>query len=344
MTLQKRNGIQRMFLASDKRLNLFWRVLLYLCGFSVLILVVSPILVKLILFGWSNNLPIVVQALLVDGLLLLFSVLGVLGLTYLFRRYVDKRPWRGIALTPFRQGLPLALLGFVLGGLMLGLVFVIDYAFGWIHIVSTEFSISGITFSLGVVIANLLGGSILPGFTEELAFRGYTFQNLGERFPLWLAVLTTGVLFGLFHFIHFGKGSVFAILSFIVLTILFTILMVMCRLSTQSLWLAIGVHTGWDWLLNNVLGLGVANSPSHALLHIKTTGPAIMVGTAPFPTESGLVALLVLVLGIVLISLWARSRNRNFSWQARLTDEGQVQPDLIREVSTIGNIQIKPIH
>ncbi len=344
MALQTRNSVQRMFFASDKRLNLFWRILLYLCGFSVLILVVSPILAKLIVLGLLSNLPFLVQDLLANGLILLFAVLGVLGLTYLLRRYVDKRSWSGIALTPFRQGLPLALLGFVLGGLLIGLVFVIDYAFGWIHVVSTEFSISGITVGIGFVIANLLGGSLLPGFTEELAFRGYTFQNLGERFPLWLAVLTTGVLFGLFHFIHFGKGSVFAILSFVVLTLLFTTLMVMCRLSTQSLWLAIGLHTGWDWLLNDVLGLGVADSPSHALLHIRTTGPAIMVGAAPFPTESGLVALLVLVLGIVLIALWARSRNRNFSWQARLTDEGQVQTDLLREVSTVGSVQIKPIH
>lgn len=114
----------------------------------------------------------------------------------------------------------------------------------------------------------------------------------------------------------------------------------MCRLSTQSLWLAIGLHTGWDWFLNDVLGLGVADSPSHALLHIKTTGPAIMVGAAPFPTESGLVALLVLVLGIVVIALWARYRNRDFFWQARLTDEGQVQAaDPVSEVTAIGSFR-----
>jgi len=327
MAIQARSGIQSVFLAHDKRLTLFWRILLYLCGVFVL-LVASPILAKLILLGWSSSLPLVVFGLLLSGLYMLINVLGVLGWTYLFRRHVDKRPWRGIGLTSLRQGLPLVLLGFVLGGGMLGLIFGIDYGFGWIQVVGTEFSVSGMVASIGIVIANLMGGSIVPGFTEELAFRGYSFQNLGERFPIWLATLITGVLFGLFHVLHFGEGSVFAIVSFVVLTIpLFTILTVILRLGMRSLWLAIGFHTSWDWFLNNVLGLGSVDSPTygHALLHIRTTGPDVMVGATPFPTESGLVALFVLVLGIVLFSLWAQYRKWNFSWQARLTDEGQIQ-------------------
>ncbi len=61
---------------------------------------------------------------------------------------------------------------------------------------------------------------------------------------------------------------------------------------------------------------------------------------APFPTESGLVALLVLVLGIVLIALWARYRNRDFSWQVRLTGEGQVQDaNPVSEVTAIGSFR-----
>jgi len=72
------------------------------------------------------------------------------------------------------------------------------------------------------------------------------------------------------------------------------------------------------------------------LLHVEATGPAAMVGAAPFPTESGLVALGVLVLGIVLFSLWARYRQGNFSWHARLTDEGQAQTaDPVGEVSAV---------
>jgi len=65
-----------------------------------------------------------------------------------------------------------------------------------------------------------------------------------------------------------------------------------------------------------------------------------MVGATPFPTESGLVALFVLVLGIVLFSLWAQYRKRNFSWQARLADEGQVQTvDPVSEVSAVGSFR-----
>jgi len=335
-------GTQHIALAHEKRLPLFLRIPLYLCGVLALLFVVSPVLAKLILSGWSRNFPVVVQGLLVNGLFTLFNVLGVLGWTYLFRRHVDKRPWRGIGLTSLRQGLPLVLLGFVLGGGMLGLVFGIDYGFGWIHVVGTEFRTSGMAFSIGVVIAKLLGESIVPGFTEELAFRGYVFQNLGERLPIWLATFITGLLFGLFHIKRFGEGSVFAIISFVGLAVLFTIFTVILRLGTRSLWLAIGFHTGWDWFLGNVLGLGGVGSPGygHALLHVEATGPAVMVGAAPFPTESGLVALGVLVLGIVLISLWTPHGQQNFSWRARLTDEGQGQiADPVREVSAGGSFR-----
>jgi membrane protease YdiL (CAAX protease family) len=47
--------------------------------------------------------------------------------------------------------------------------------------------------------------SLGTGFYEELAFRGYVLQTMGERTQLWIAV---GVSCLLFSAVHFFGGSV----------------------------------------------------------------------------------------------------------------------------------------
>jgi membrane protease YdiL (CAAX protease family) len=41
--------------------------------------------------------------------------------------------------------------------------------------------------------------ALVPGFMEELLFRGYVQRRLLERWRPWVAILVTSVLFGLFH-------------------------------------------------------------------------------------------------------------------------------------------------
>src|SRR5947209_11291528 len=174
MAAQEISGGRRLFLAQDRRLNLFWRIVLYLIG-VLLILVLSLLLVPPLLSIGAKGLPLIVRASLGNGLVLLINIPGVLGLTYFFRRHIDYRQWKGMALTSLKKGWFQALLGFGLGGLLLCLVFAIDYAFGWVQIVGTEFSVSGVAGSIVIALLSLFGGSFLPGFTEELAFRGYVF-------------------------------------------------------------------------------------------------------------------------------------------------------------------------
>lgn len=334
MAAQEHNGVQRIFLAHDRRLNLFWRVLLYEIAYFVL-MVFCLLLGVLAAVAIRGEIGTVVGELLFSATFVSLTIV----LTYQFRRSIDRRSWRGMALTSFKAGWPQLLLGLLLGTATIGLVFVIEYALGWVQVVGTGIASDGLAGTAFFLLVGLFGGSALaPGFTEELAFRGYPFQNMGERFPLWLATVITGLLFGVFHIIPAFKNgfNLPFVLGFLVTAFLVNVLLVLFRLRTGVLWLAIGWHIAFDWGETNIFGL---NLSKHSLVHVKIIGPAFMTGGEPFVTESGLVTMIVLVLAIALAYLWIRQSKQRLDWQARLNGEGQVQTDPVSEVSALSSFR-----
>lgn len=312
MAAHSRNLLQKAFVTDDSRLNVFWRIFFYIPGFFILD-VAGEILAQLVgnAFRWPD---IAWQALSA-----LFTIPAILGFTYFFRLRVDRRSWRGMALTPLTRAPLLTLLGILVGSILLGLIFVTEYALGWLQIAGTELDSSGIAAGLGLVILGLVF-AFSTGFIEELAFRGYVFQNLGRNLPLWLATVITGLLFALLHFGQPGFGVVFVVEG-----VVFTALMVFCRLNTGTLWLAMGIHAGWNWMEDSVIGFSGADTPpsGHALLHLKLLHPVSLV-----QPEQGPIGFIVLLLGVVVLGLWRQRKNRQLSLQACLDDEGQVQSAL----------------
>jgi membrane protease YdiL (CAAX protease family) len=120
------------------------------------------------------------------------------------------------------------------------LVFGLESAAGWIRIVGFE----GGTSALLLLVDSLLL-SLAFGVCEELCFRGYLFQNLGESLPIWMAALLTGLIFCAFHVLEIGFDV--GTLSFLLFILLLNVFLVLTRLLTQSLWLAISFHTVFDW-------------------------------------------------------------------------------------------------
>jgi membrane protease YdiL (CAAX protease family) len=91
------------------------------------------------------------------------------GLTVMFRRFVDRRPWRDIGLVVLdrRQ------LAFAAGVTVVGLWFVVQLAVGSAKVVGFELSERGVVGMTGVLTAGLVYCAT-SAMTEEVAFRGYT--------------------------------------------------------------------------------------------------------------------------------------------------------------------------
>ena len=302
----------------ESALGLLARLALYLLGFVVAQL---PLFAFILLFRylkWPPALAIVLGSPL--------YALALFGLTRLFRLGWDRRPWSGMAVSPFRGRLAAG--GFLLGAAMMAAVFAVEGLAGWLRVAGWRPGLAARPEALLEMFAILLLFASV-GFSEELAMRGYVFQSLGERLPTWAATVVTGVLFGALHFTYADFGVLF-----VVSAVVLTAFLVASRILTGSLWLAIGWHAGWDWLQTAVLGVReVEILPSGgAVLAVERHGPPLLVGRGA-ALEAGLVSIFVELAGFLALVLIARRRG-GVPWRSRLSPAGPPAAESVRPVSS----------
>jgi len=90
------------------------------------------------------------------------------------------------------------------------------------------------------VIVILLFGAI----GEEMLFRGYAFQSMIALLGPAATILPVGVLFGIMHAWNLGVTPIG-----IVNTSLWGVLLGYAFVRSGDLWLPIGLHLGWNWML-----------------------------------------------------------------------------------------------
>jgi membrane protease YdiL (CAAX protease family) len=224
-------------------------------------------------------------------------IAGVLLITWLVRVKINKRPWSGMALP--RPQLARLALGGLTGFSLILIASLIEYELGWLHIVRIDTGMRhGLSEALWMVLA--LAPSLAVGFSEELAFRGYVFQTLGERMPVWIAAILMSVVFGLAHFSLDGFDVAFVV-SVAVMSFMFLSL----RFATGSLWFPIGFHGAWDWTQTYLVGLSTAGTRHDpALVQVRQTGPSLWVGSQQ-GIEGGVLFVLI-ALGILVLAIASR--------------------------------------
>jgi hypothetical protein len=234
---------------------------------------------------------------------------ATIGLTFMFRRFVDRRLWAGMAMpAPWRRGGDIAL-GLGLGAAMMLAVFAIEYALGWIRITGLKEGFNW-TSILAVIAARLLH-FISTAVCEETAYRSYLLQNIAERFALWVAVLTTGAVFALSHFAANGFTW-----GFLVSGVVVSFFLAHLRLLSRAIWLGVGWHLGWDWIEDSA-GL----IPGYSPLQTERVGPALWAGKG-LAIEGGLLIVLVLSGGLALLTFWSWRTGRAVNWNMKLTEDG----------------------
>ena len=80
---------------------------------------------------------------------------------------------------------------------------------------------------------------------EELLFRGYAFQMLVVHIGEWATVLPFGLIFAFMHLDNPNQGTIIGPLN----TAMWGILLGYAFLRSGDLWLPIGIHFGWNWVL-----------------------------------------------------------------------------------------------
>ena len=93
------------------------------------------------------------------------------------------------------------------------------------------------TVQLLMVFAGLV---VMPAFVEEIMARGFLYQGLKTRWPRWVAVIITSLLFGFAH-LQFGLGAPL-LWAAAIDTFVLSLILIWLLERTGSLWPAIGLH------------------------------------------------------------------------------------------------------
>jgi membrane protease YdiL (CAAX protease family) len=137
---------------------------------------------------------------------------------------------------------------------------------------------------------------LFGALSEEVLFRGYAFQILVSAFGVWATILPLGALFGLMHWMN-PSATALGTLN----TALWGVVLGWSVLRSGDLWLAIGLHFGWNWTLP-LYGVQLSG------FNIKVTRYAMQwkIGElwsgGDYGPEGGL--LCTLVVGLLVLYLW----------------------------------------
>lgn len=148
----------------------------------------------------------------------------------------------------------------------------------------------------------LAGGLLLHFFVgvfEETLFRGILFRFLEEGLGSWVALTLTALFFGLSHW---GNPNA-TVWSALAIALEAGVAFGAVYMATRSLWVAMGMHTAWNFLQGTIFGVAVSGNgaPTDSLFQPIMQGNPWLTGGA-FGIEASVIAVVLgLGLGIYLL-------------------------------------------
>ncbi len=293
---------------SERRLRALWRILLYIFVWRALLFALDRLLIPAGQGLAARPGPVAVPALM-RTLHYAWYLVSVVGVTWLAARYVDRRRPQTLGLQLSKRWWWEMAAGLLLGLLLISLVFVVEWALGWVRVTDVwSMNVPDKPFFVGLL--GPLAIFVVIGFCEELMFRGYLLRNsaeglhgaLGAQRAIIGAWLISSLLFGLYHVFN-PHATWFGTFNLFVAGLMLGLPMVL----TGRLAMPIGLHITWNFAQANLFGFAVSgnNFSGVSLLRTTVTGPTSWTGGA-FGPEAGWLGLIAIALGIAAVGLWLR--------------------------------------
>lgn len=276
------------------------RMLLALLFVSLIVAGVQSLIVLLgTTFVLKSSVP---TAFLYYGLYVAVTLLAAALAYQSYVRLLEKRPVTELAFTgAWRETGIGVLIGIGLMTMTVGLLWLLG-----------DYRSAGLND--GMVIVAALANDVAGAFVEEILLRAIIFRLVEEMVGTGWALLLSALLFGGLHLFDAQATWVGAL----AVGLEASILLCAAYLLTRRLWLAIGIHAGWDFMQSGIFGAGVnvAGEGAKGLLQGQLTGPAWWSGGALGSEASAVAVVLVLVVGIyLLMRVKARGGMVKPAWQ-----------------------------
>lgn len=228
------------------------------------------------------------------------ALLAVLLSVYITCGYLDQRPLLNLGLRFDRRRLTDLLAGTGIAAVLMLAIFSLHWLIPGVMTLApaalTELPGTDLAAEVGFYLALF----VIVAVSEELLARGYWLVNLKEGLNAPLAVLLSSLAFGALHLDNPG-ATWLAGLNISLAGALFAF----ATLRSGSLWLAIGLHFGWNFFEGVIFGFPVSGLAIPGLLAPQVSGPDWLTG-GKFGPEGGVLLLPALLIGFALVVLYTR--------------------------------------
>jgi uncharacterized protein len=233
--------------------------------------------------------------------LALAATLGFLLAIAAFARIVERRPPRELAR---ERGLVEWIAGFALG------TFLLAATTGVLVLLGT-YRIEGGGHP-GALVHGIL--MFLPqSLFEEVLMRVLFFKIAEESLGTWVAMILQAALFGA---LHIGNPNATAV-SALAIALEAGLLLAATYMLTRRVWLAWGLHLGWNWAQGSLFGIPVSGQRISSTWLLSTpTGPGWLTGGG-FGVEASPVAVVLCLAVAIVVLRSALRRGQRVGYRAQ---------------------------
>jgi hypothetical protein len=217
------------------------------------------------------------------------------------RRFLDHRTFSSIGLQTGHRALRDFAAGLAITFVMMGLVFILELAFGWLRVKGFAWE-SQATIDVAQRTGLFLLICLIVGWNEELMSRGYHLQTLASGLTIGWGWFLSSLVFGVLHLAN-PHASGMAVAGII----LAGIFLGYAFIRTDQLWLSVGLHAGWNFFEGVVFGFPVSGFAFYRLPQTVISGPDLWTGGA-FGPEAGALLIPALALGFIFVHIYTRGR------------------------------------
>jgi membrane protease YdiL (CAAX protease family) len=215
-----------------------------------------------------------------------FGFMGMIGVAWLFRRFVDRKSLvsLGFEFSRYKNDF---LFGLIAGFGLIAAGFVLLMLLGNLTISETNFNLPLI---LGYILLFAIGS-----LNEEIMVRGYIMNNLFDSVDKYIALLIASLLFAVMHLAN-------ANITFLSVTNIFLagILLGIYYVHKQNLWLPISLHFSWNFFQGPIFGFEVSGVEVNGFISQEVQGSELLTG-GEFGFEGSIIATFLMMTAIIFL-------------------------------------------
>ena len=222
-------------------------------------------------------------------ILFLFMTVFVTIFIIIYCTKIEKRSLKSMGFNK-KTMLKEYMLGFGIGALMILIAFIIAVLLGGFNITWNPS-----TISFGLILFFLMG-FLLQGMSEEVLCRGYLMNTLTKRYSIIFAIMFNSIIFALLHLANSGI-SIIAISNLTLFGIFASVYM----LRRGDIFGVCAIHSAWNFVQGNVLGISVSGMPvNESIIYATTTDVNTLISGGSFGLEGSIIVTSVLLISIFI--------------------------------------------